>query len=80
MWHNFSFPICITRVSASASFFCGAETRFDQSKLSCLHKKHAMPCSESSSWLFRNDEFGVQEERSSEQRFQAEVQGSAAAV
>ena len=64
---------CDPALMPSLSFFCGAETRFDQSKLSCLHDKDAMPCSESAGWLFRNDEFGVQEERSDEQRFQAEV-------
>ncbi|XP_043231668.1 mucin-5AC-like [Amphibalanus amphitrite] len=76
-------PVDVSSVSkfyTRYSFFCGAETRFDQSKLSCLHKDDAMPCSESASWLFRNDEFGIQEKRSNEQRFKDEVQGTPAVV
>ncbi|KAF0307432.1 hypothetical protein FJT64_002256 [Amphibalanus amphitrite] len=76
-------PVDVSSVSkfyTRYSFFCGAETRFDQSKLSCLHKDDAMPCSESASWLFRNDEFGIQQKRSNEQRFEEEVQGTPAVV
>lgn len=57
------------------SFFCGEETRFDQSKLSCLHKKDAMACPKSDEWFFRNDAFGVQEDP--EKQFQEEVKPSA---
>ncbi|XP_037092194.1 uncharacterized protein LOC119112205 [Pollicipes pollicipes] len=56
------------------SFFCGKQTRFDQSMLSCLHDEDAIACSQSVDWLFRNDDFGV--EGDLEEQFQADVQSA----
>lgn len=59
------FPDAVCSVG---SFFCGKETRFDQSKLSCLHNQDAIPCDSSSDWLFRNDAFGTAEDQEDQQR------------
>lgn len=41
------------------SFFCGNQTVFDQSQLACVHAEDAIPCRDSTQWLYRNDDFGV---------------------
>jgi len=41
------------------NFFCGNQTVFDQSLLVCNHVADAIPCGESSEFLFRNDDFGI---------------------
>merc|ERR1712168_881305 len=40
------------------NFFCGNQTVFDQSLLTCNHAVDAIPCSESSSFHSLNEEFG----------------------
>ena len=52
----------------SSSFFCGSETVFDQSKLSCTHAKDSIACGSSTDWHFRNDDFGRQAPREPEER------------
>merc|ERR1712055_35350 len=41
------------------NFFCPLETVFDQSLLVCNHAVDAIPCSDSSAYLFKNEEFGI---------------------
>jgi len=54
------------------SFFCGSETVFDQSKLSCTHAKDSIACGSSTDWHFRNDDFGRQAPREPEERLTEE--------
>merc|ERR1712002_868155 len=41
------------------NFFCPNQTVFDQSLLACTWAIDAIPCSESSAFQFRNEDFGI---------------------
>ncbi|XP_076034935.1 uncharacterized protein LOC143021395 [Oratosquilla oratoria] len=45
------------------SFMCGEGSVFDQSALTCVEQFAAIPCSESSFFYSRNEEFGRVQER-----------------
>merc|ERR1712168_914928 len=45
------------------SFMCGEGTQFDQQKLICVTESSAIPCQDSSSYFFTNEQFGRPEER-----------------
>merc|ERR1712168_539539 len=45
------------------SFMCGEGSVFDQSKLTCVAESEAIPCQESSSFFFTNEQFGRTEEK-----------------
>merc|ERR1712212_396756 len=45
------------------SFMCGEGSMFDQSKLTCVAESEAIPCQESSSFFFTNEQFGRPEEK-----------------
>jgi len=45
------------------SFMCGEGSQFDQKELTCVAELEAIPCNESSSFFFRNEQFGRTEEK-----------------
>merc|ERR1712212_1324547 len=45
------------------SFMCGEGSMFDQQKLTCVAESEAIPCQESSSFFFTNEQFGRPEEK-----------------
>lgn len=51
--HDFFFP----------SFLCGEGSVFDQKELTCKVPADAVPCQESSSYYYTNEQFGRPEEK-----------------
>merc|ERR1712126_648092 len=45
--------------NVQSSFFCGNQTVFDQSVLTCVHLQDSIPCGDSANYYFRNEEFGI---------------------
>ncbi|XP_064100984.1 GATA zinc finger domain-containing protein 14-like [Macrobrachium nipponense] len=46
------------------SFMCGEGTIFDQNEMTCKAEYDATPCQEAQNFYFRNEEFGLPEEKS----------------
>ncbi|XP_042860265.1 putative uncharacterized protein DDB_G0286901 [Penaeus japonicus] len=46
------------------SFMCGEGSVFDQKELTCVAESSAIPCQESSNFLYTNEQFGRPEEKS----------------
>ena len=42
---------------------CGEGTVFDQKELACLEPSTAIPCHDSSSYFYTNEQFGRQEDK-----------------
>jgi len=45
------------------SFLCGEGTIFDQRQLTCVTEVEAIPCQESSSFFYTNEQFGRPEDK-----------------